>query len=204
MTLVQKIKKANDEQIEILKNKLNEIDLDLTLTVAEENKKQVYDNFEKISNTDGTTNNNGIWALKRKLFPKNTENIPIAKKDFNGRLISTQKELICLYLDTYRHRLRHRPIKNEFKYLKVLKEELFDKRLRIAKKRKSEPWDLKQLKQVLKNLKTGKYRDSHGLINELFKPEVSGIDFQISFLRMANEIKDKLFFPEFMQYANIV
>ena len=76
--------------------------------------------------------------------------------------------------------------------------------LKIAKTRKSEPWDLKQLKQVLKNLKTGKSRDPHGLINELFKPEVSGIDFQISFLRMANEIKDKLFFPEFMQYANIV
>ena len=113
--LIQKIKKANDE--------LDEIDQKLTITVAEENRKQVFDNFEKISNTDGTTNNNGIWALKRKLFPKIAENLPIAKKDFNGRLISSQKELLCLYLDSYRHRLHHRPIKNEFEYLKELKEQ---------------------------------------------------------------------------------
>ena len=76
--------------------------------------------------------------------------------------------------------------------------------MKIVKLRKSEPWGIKQLKQVLKNLKTGKSRDPHGLINELFKPEVSGIDFKISFLRMANEIKENLFIPDFMQYANIV
>ena len=68
--LIQKIKKANDDKIEVLKAELNVINLKLTSFVAEENKKQVYDNFEKLSNTDGTTNNNGIWALKRKLFPK--------------------------------------------------------------------------------------------------------------------------------------
>ena len=63
---------------------------------------------------------------------------------------------------------------------------------------------MNQLKLVLKNLKNGKSRDPHGLINELFKPEVSGIDFQSSLLKIANEIKDKIFFPKFMQFANIV
>ena len=53
-------------------------------------------------------------------------------------------------------------------------------------------------------MKTGKSRDPHGLIRELFKPEVSGIDFQSSFLCMANQIKDEIFSPKFMQYANIV
>ena len=202
--LVQQIKKSDGDKINILKTELDEIDLKLIKIVAEENRKQVYENFEKLSNTDGTTNNHGIWALKRKLFPKNTEPLPIAKRNFNGRLISTKNELICLYMDTYRHRLRKRPIKKEYRYLKVLKEELFSQRIKIAKTRKSKPWTLKQLQQVLKHLKSGKSRDPHGLIYELFKPEVSGIDFQKSFLIMANRIKDKVFFPEFMQYANVV
>ena len=87
---------------------------------------------------------------------------------------------------------------------KILKEELFNQRIRIAKTRKSKPWTINQLKQVLKHLKSGKSRDPHGLINELFKPEVSGTDFQASFLIMANKIKDEVFIPEFMQYANVV
>ena len=61
-----------------------------------------------------------------------------------------------LYLDTYKHRLRHRPIKGEYKKLKILKEELYAKRLKIAMNRKSEPWKIPQLKQVLNGLKTGK------------------------------------------------
>ena len=202
--LIQKIKKANDDKIEVLKAELNVINLKLTSFVAEENKKQVYDNFEKLSNTDGTTNNNGIWALKRKLLPKNTKSLPMAKKDLNGKLISSQNELICLYMDTYKQRLRHRPIKIEYKYLRILKEELFKRRIDLAMTRKSKPWKIQQLQNVLRQLKTGKSRDPHGLINEIFKPEVSGIDFQMSFLKMANEIKDKVFFPDFMKHADIV
>ena len=182
-----------------MKAELNVINLKLTSFVAEENKKQVYDNFEKLSNTDGTTNNNGIWALKRKLFPKNTKSLPMAKKDLNGKLISSQNELICLYMDTYKQRLRHRPIKIEYKYLRILKEELFNRRIDLAMTRKSKPWKIQQLQNVLRKLKTGKSRDPHGLINEIFKPEVSGIDFQMSFLKMANEIKDKVFFPNFYE-----
>ena len=68
--LIQKIKKSEDDQIDILKTELDGINQELTKIVAEENRKQVYDNFEKLSNTDGTTNNNGIWAIKRKLFQK--------------------------------------------------------------------------------------------------------------------------------------
>ena len=112
--------------------------------------------------------------------------------------------MISLYLDTFSHRLRHRPIKSKFENIKKLKEELCTRRLEIAKSRKSQPWKMKQLKKVLKSLKTGKSRDPHGLIRELFKPEVSGIDFQSSFLCMANQIKDEIFSPKFMQYANIV
>ena len=93
---------------------MSELDIKISELTAEENRKQVMDNFLKLSNTDGSTNINGMWSLKRKLFPKNSESLPFAKKNYDGRLISSQKELISLYLDTFSHRLRHRPIKRKF------------------------------------------------------------------------------------------
>ena len=68
------------KSIDLLKTELKEIDSKLTKLVAEENMKTVFKNFEHLSNTDGTTNNNGVWALQRKLFSKITEPLPIAKK----------------------------------------------------------------------------------------------------------------------------
>ena len=76
--------------------------------------------------------------------------------------------------------------------------------MEIAQTCKSEKWEMIDLIKVIKSLKSGKSRDPHGLIRELFKPEVCGVDFQRSFLSMANKIKDEIFFPKFMHYANIV
>ena len=48
-----------------------------------------------------------------------------------------------------------------------------------------------------------KSRDPHGLINELFKPDIIGSDLKLSLLNLFNEIKDKCHIPEFIQWANI-
>ena len=101
-------------------------------------------------------------------------------------------------------RLRHRPIKQEFEHLKELKEDLCYRRLEIAMKRKSKPWNEENLDKVLSCLKAGKSRDPHQMINEIFKPGVAGKDFRISFLTMGNRIRDQIFIPKFMHYANIV
>ena len=74
-----------------------------------------------------------------------------------------------MYLDTFTHRLRHRPIRVDFIKLKALKETLCHKRLELAASRKSSPWQQKELIKVLSKLKNGKSRDPHGLINEIFK-----------------------------------
>ena len=107
-------------------------------------------------------------------------------------------------MDTYTHRLRHRPIRDDLFYLKSIKEELCSKRLEIAKNRKSEKWTKENLVKVLKSLKTGKSRDPHGIISEIFKPEVAGQDFQNSLLILLNKVKDELKIPDFMELANIV
>ena len=86
-------------------------------------------------------------------------------------------------------------MKTQFEHLKTLKEELCAKRLEIAKWRRSDTWSKEHLKTVLTGLKAGKARDPHQLINEIFKP---------FFLLMANQIKNQIVIPKFMQYANIV
>ena len=75
----------------------------------------------KHQETDGTINVNGMWGLKRKIFPKNIKQLPTAKKNFDGRIISSQNELKQLYLNTFQHRLRHRPMTDDLKHLETLK-----------------------------------------------------------------------------------
>ena len=166
--------------------------------------KKVVDNLEVLANVDGTTNTNGVWGIMRKVFPKTMETLPFAKKDFDGNVISSQSELKLLYLKTFKNRLRHRPIKAGLAEIKRLKDDLCHERILVATENKSVPWKLDDLKKVLRALKNGKSRDPQGMLNELLKPGVAGIDFQKSFLLLANQIKEDIFIPKFMQYANIV
>ena len=161
-------------------------------------------NFKHLDNTDGTTNTNGMWNLMKKTFPKHVKPLPVAKKDVDGRLVTSQNELKDLYLKTFKHRLRHRPIKNDLKDLENLKEELCKKRLELSKMFKSKAWDLKSLKKILSKLKNNKARDPHGLINDLFKPGVCGSDLEKSLLSMFMRIKEEIIFPEFMEFVNIL
>ena len=107
-------------------------------------------------------------------------------------------------MDTFKHRLRHRPIKDDLKHLEVLKEELCEKRLKFASMNKSKSWDSAKLHKVLSSLKKNKSRDAHGLINKIFKPGVAGVDLENSLLKMFEKIKHEISFPEFMQFVNIV
>ena len=95
-------------------------------------------------------------------------------------------------------------MKDDYKSLKSLKEQLCDERLKLARLTRSEPWSLGNLMNVLKALKRNKSRDPHGLINEIFMPGVIGKDLQQSVLALMNRIKDQMKIPEFMEYANIV
>ena len=184
--------------------KIVEIEKQIGLAVVEENRKKINDNFAQLSGPDDLVNTNGIWNLKRKIFPKNKETLPFAKKDFSGNLVTTQPQLKQLYLNTFAERLRSRPMKDDYKSLKELKENLCNQRLTLARLTKSPDWSLESLIKVLKNLKSNKSRDPHGLINELFKPGVIGNDLLTSVLVLVNKIKAEQKIPEFMEFANIV
>ena len=87
--------------IEELANVENEI----AMEVGKQNRDKVVDAFKILANTDGTTNVNGMWGIKRKIFPKHSKQLPVAKKNTENKIISSQEELKKLYLNTFKRRL---------------------------------------------------------------------------------------------------
>ena len=78
------------------------------------------------------TNGSGrkvLWELLKKKYPKCVPSVPVGKKDKSGNIVTNHQGLKKLYLDTYIHRLRNRPLKKEF-----------DLRLKLASGNKSIPW----------------------------------------------------------------
>ena len=90
-----------------------------------------------------------------------------------------------------------------FEEIKKLKTELFNLRLDLSNRRKSQPWTLKDLDEAIKHLKRDKARDPNGLINELFKDEVAGKDFKTYLLSLFNKIREENFLPDFIQLADV-
>ena len=101
--LMQKIRTAGNEEEKSLNEEVSVIESQLINLVAEENRDRVVRNFGSLANNNGTANINGMWAIKKKVFPKNPPNLPVAKKDIHGRVITSHAELKKLYLDTFVH-----------------------------------------------------------------------------------------------------
>ena len=106
--LKQKLKEENldEKEEEDISNKLDVVEASISKEVS----KDARDKIATLSNTDGTTNVNGMWTLKKKLFPKHSNPLPVAKINVDGRLVTSQNELKYLYLETFKHRFRHRPM----------------------------------------------------------------------------------------------
>ena len=62
---------------------------------------------------------------------------------------------------------------------------------------------MEDLLNVLKKLKKNKSADPHGLIYELFRPEIIGKDLLFSLLMLCNQVKDQMSIPEFLTFTNI-
>ena len=146
---------------------------------------------------------NKLCKFLQKKYPKNSPTIPVGKKDKSGNIITNHLGLKKLYLETYKQRVRNRPIKAGFEEIERLKDDLFDLRLEIAKTNKSNPWTMEDLESVLKNLKKGKARDPNRWSNQLFKEGVAGKYLKISMLQLFNKIKSENYIPEFMRKADI-
>ena len=113
----------------------------------------------------------------------------MAKRDAQGNLATTPAALKSLYLETYRHRLRHRKMDSKYEDVLYLKTELWKCHLSNLKKKVTNPWTIVQLEKALKSLKNNQARDPMGLINELFKPGMIGQQLKAASLSLMNSVK---------------
>ena len=100
------VKCDSDEKVKLLAD-LAVVDEAIAEIEAEENFVFVQTNVEHL--LDNTENLNPIkmWELKKKLCGKKSE-APTAKRDSNGKLVTSHTELKKLFEDTYKNRLRNR------------------------------------------------------------------------------------------------
>ena len=108
-----------------------------------------------------------------------------------------------LYLDTFCHRLRERPVKEDNAELYELQQKLLEKRLLLTAYEKSPQWTELDILHVLSSLKNGKCKDPLGMSNVLFKPPVAGADLVKSITIMMNLIKNQSKIPEIFRFKNI-
>ena len=117
-------------------------------------KEQAFQNISKIKKNLSTlkqSNNNqeGIWKIKNKFYPKIQANLPIAKYNRAGQIISNPEELKKVYLEHFIHRMRSRPILPHLEDYKKEIEISFEKILKITKYNTIPDWSLRELDKVL-------------------------------------------------------
>ena len=186
---------------QIMENKINEIDQNISQLTSERNLKIVREAVKIMENKEGGFSQGGMWKLRNSLVSKCIET-PMAKRDWQGNLITDRNMLRQLYLNTYKERLKNQDIKPELRDLYEMKMELWKLRLAESQNKKTNEWEINDLNHVLKSLKRNKSRDPHGLLNDLFK-DCLGNDVKMALLALLNEIKKEQKLPKLLQFANI-
>ena len=199
--LIQKLK-LNPDDTE-LEEELEVVVRQVTEAVSKENLEKIKRNFGHLDQSNGESFANGVWNIKKKEFAKVAPTPPAAKIDVNGRLVTDPENLKKLYLDTFTHRLRQRPVKEDYSDLYKLQQGLLEKRLLISRDYKSDEWTEEDIMKTLNSLKNGKCKDPLGLINEIFKPPIAGTDMVKSLSLMMNSIKDQVKLPEMFRHKNV-
>ena len=118
----------NEEEEE----KLKELEDIIAKKCEEMNKKKIVDNFKELE-SQGDINNQGIWKIKNKYFPKIKPTLPTGKRNIKQQIIANPEEIKKLYLETFKFRLRQRPVQPGFENILIEQKELFDLRLELAK-----------------------------------------------------------------------
>ena len=142
----------------ILKQKIQDVEDFLTDQISDKTAKKISDQLGGLTLGDGGFSQTGFWKIKSKICPKNSDP-PLAKRDEKGNLVSSPNNLKQLYLDTYKHRLRHRSIDKKHLDIFYLKSELWKHRLESLKVKVTNPWTTSQFEKAIRSLKNNQARE---------------------------------------------
>ena len=76
----KRLKVSNQAEEDKIIDEIDKIEESISDEVAKDMRDKIVQYFETLANNDGTTNINGMWTLKRKIFPKHRKPLPVAKK----------------------------------------------------------------------------------------------------------------------------
>ena len=143
-----------DDDLKVrIENRIEQIENEIGDTIAKEFLQEIAKTIDELGGEGEALNGSGrkkLWKILKKNQPKMKPAIPVGKRDRKGNMISNHMGLKHLYLETYMHRLRNRPINEDLQGLKDIKMKLFDLRLEFSKSCHSKPWDMIQLEKTLK------------------------------------------------------
>ena len=185
------------------KSKVKAIEEEIAIKEAEVNRDKIVKNFKKLSENPDNINMKHMWKMLKSLWPKQTGILPTAKRNHRGKIVTSSKEIKSVLSKEYKDRLRLRPIRPDLKSLKIRKNLIFQKKMKLASQRKSPMWSMYDLEKALSELKNNKSRDFEGFINEIFKLSVIGENLKESLLIMFNKLKSKKMIPNYYNFANI-
>ena len=193
-SLIQK--NENICQVQVFDRRISEME-------AEEKRNLIIKHFKSFSEDSENINLHQVWKTLKNLWPKCGQNLPSAKRNFRGKIVSGPTELKKLLAQEYKERLRCRPRRPDFLEILAKRKSIFKMKLKLAENNKSSPWLMSHLERALKDLKKDKSRDHEGLINEIFQIGVIGHDLKESMLMMFNKLKREKKIVSFMTYSNI-
>ena len=202
------IRKLIDERNKLIieggnENVIYKIEEEIAEKESEENRKILIENFKPLADNPETINLQEMWKLHSKLWPKNSTCLPVAKRNFKGKLVSSPMDIKNLLALEYKNRLRSRPLRPDLKSIQKYKNKIFKMKMALASSRKSDQWKMKDLEKALNNLKNKKARDSEGFLNEIFKLDVIGENLKASLLVLFNKLKSEQNIPQIFNVTNI-
>ena len=151
------------------KRKLDKLNIEIASIEAEENRGKLMENFKYFSDNPEKIDMSKMWKLMKKLWPKHGNNLPTAKRNHKGKLVTGAREIKSLLGKEYRERLRSRPLRPDLLAMGRNKRKIFQLKMKLAERRESPDWTMNDLDKALGKLKNNKSRDFEGYINEIFK-----------------------------------
>ena len=135
--LKSKLMKLINFRNELVKNesnpaKINEVSEMIANEEAEENRSKLVENFGKYSDDPESINLLQMWKTMKKLWPKQGTNVPTAKRNHKGKVVTGPNDIKNVLAKEYKDRLRSRPIRPDLETMKERKEKLFAMKLAIA------------------------------------------------------------------------
>ena len=121
---------------------------------------------KKVGN-DGIISKQNFWKMERIIAPKSIE-IPHSVLDKSGNHSTDPNNIMTAYRYEFQHRLRKRDIKDELKQYEAIQNNLCKIRLIACQDNCSPDFTFTEVRQAVRELKSGKCVDSMGYIREVF------------------------------------